>query len=193
MCCILYIPNEVNAPSEKTLDVIYKNNHDGIGIVDASGYFTHTFSYDILLSYLKARSGESVSSEIQNISKNVACIIHFRNATRGAVSISNCQPFYDPGCGIYFAHNGTFHNVPEDDTKSDSYIFFNDIFVPAARASNWDDELLWDAVKTKIERSRVIFMNNKGEVKMFAGDPSFRDWICRDGIYYSRSYPELGF
>lgn len=181
MCCIIYIPKGIANPSKEILDTIYEHNPDGIGYLELGKKPWHhkTFNYDYILHVLGYRN-------IDN-----ACIIHFRAASVGSVSVGNIQPFYDKGCGIYFAHNGTFHNIVANENRSDSNIFFNDIFVPAARARSWDDEILWDDVKTKIERSRVIFANDKGEVKMFAGDPTFRDWVCIDGVYYSRMYDEI--
>ena len=43
----------------------------------------------------------------------------------------------------------------------------------------------------------MIFMHNKTadssgcDVKMIAGDPTFRKWECIDGVYYSRKYDEI--
>ena len=98
---------------------------------------------------------------------------------------------------VWFAHNGTLHNIQEDTKYSDSYIFFHDIFLPKYLELGWDNPELWNFVNEHAERSRMIFMHNKTadssecDVKLIAGDPTFRKWECIDGVYYSRKYDEI--
>lgn len=188
MCCIIYIPAGVKNPTEDILDTIYEHNHDGMGYVDTGKSLVEP---SMGFVYLRTFGYEDIKYLLSRRDLRDECIIHFRAASRGTISYNNIQPFYDEGSGVYFAHNGTFHNIESDGNRSDSNIFFNDIFVPLVRSYGWDNPQLWEIVKSKIEKSRVIFMNNKGEVKMFAGDPLFRNWQCIEGVYYSRMYDEI--
>lgn len=180
MCCILYIPKGVSPPNANTFNRIFECNRDGIGYVDDNENSRIMYSLSELFVMLE-QAGDTIGR-----------LIHFRNATRGIVCNENCQPFYDQSTKIWFAHNGTLHNMQVDATRSDSNIFFYEKFVPVASKYGRDSNELWNFVKDNIERSRFIFMKS-GEYKMFAGDPSFKDWTCINGIYYSRTYKTFKF
>ena len=179
MCCIIYIPENVSSPSEEMLYKIYEYNKDGIGVVLADNNFLRTAQFPVFIDWFN------------KFRKNQTCIIHFRNATRGSKSYENCQPFYDKETNLWFAHNGTIYHLDagrtENEKNSDSKILFEWLIVPLIKHCGWNNPVVWEIIEAQIEKGRGIFMKD-GEVKMVAGDPNYKDWILKDGIYYSRKY-----
>ena len=181
MCCIIYIPNNIDTPGGDFLYKIYEYNKDGIGCVLSDNRFIKTDEFTVFLAWIK-----------RNRKNQEDCIIHFRNATRGDRSLNNIQPFYNKETNLWFAHNGTIHHIHANETEgdSDSRILFDVLIVPLIKHCGWDNPVVWEIIGAQIEKGRGIFMKD-GKVKMIAGDPNYKDWIFKDGIYYSRKYEGL--
>lgn len=181
MCCIIYIPKGIDTPGGDFLYKIYEYNKDGIGCVLSDNNFIKTSRFTVFLEWIK-----------RNRKNQEDCIIHFRNATRGDRSYSNVQPFYNKETNLWFAHNGTINHIHANETEgdSDSKILFEALIVPLVKHCDWDNPVMWEIIEEQIEKGRGIFMKD-GTVKMIAGDPNYKDWILKDGVYYSRKYEGL--
>lgn len=166
MCVITYIPAGVETPQNSLFWRIYQCNPHGIGIATPAG-INRTLSFKQFIKQIKHRNIDD------------PCIIHFRFATHGSVSIKNCHPFYDHQTGITFAHNGVLP-IPSRNDRTDSEIFFRDTALPLFNAYGvLSDKALYQ-IDQQRHGSRFIFMH--GSQVIMQGD-----YTQIDGVYYSNT------
>ena len=165
MCCILYVPANVETPSIDRLYDVYVSNHDGCGFCDSDGNHCHTLSFNRFARAIKKRS---IHADL---------IIHFRFATHGSVKTGNCHPFYDKDNDVWFAHNGVLP-IDSVNDKTDSEIFFRTEFIPCVNRFGYDSKEVWQKADEARCSSRFIFMKG-GNVKVLG------EWHELDGVLYS--------
>ena len=168
MCVIAYIPKGVATPDHETLSAMYRANRDGCGLAYGNCVFK-TMSFKKCLKHIAQRTTDT------------ALLLHFRIATQGSVGVKNCHPFVDDATGIIFAHNGCMQMQRKQD-KTDSEIFFRDLFLPWLQDcnGNLDDDQLWHKVDGVRNGSRLAFMT--GDRVRLVGN-----WQKIDGVYYSNT------
>lgn len=164
MCVICVKPKGVAMPSKDIIKAMYKANHDGCG------FCTPTKSY-------KGLSLASFLREIEKVTDEEPCIMHFRWATHGSVKRSNCHPFYDDASQTWFAHNGILDIRPVGD-MTDSETAFRYILAPLIQSHGLRSIVLKEAVRDIIGGSRFAFL--KGEDLVMFGN-----FHSRFGCYYS--------
>jgi glutamine amidotransferase len=174
MCIAIYKP-EGKLISQETLAQCYKANSDGAGymfhkndkLYVKKGFFSFD---DFWKSYRR--------------DKNKECVIHFRIKTHGLINEANCHP-YKVNDNFAFVHNGMISGYT-DPNKSDTWLFNEDVIQPFV--NKWGNlGLFEDPIKKLIEArigySKLIFMDNQGNSKIFNEDKGTWD----DGVWYSNS------
>lgn len=166
MCVIAYIPAGVHTPSNNTFYQIYQCNPHGIGIATPNG-ISKTLSFTKFLTDIKRRD---ISDP---------CIIHFRYATHGSVSVKNCHPFHDDATGITFAHNGVLPISSQND-QTDSELFFRNTALPLFNQHGiLSDNALYE-IDQQRHGSRFIFMHDRHIIMQ-------GDYTQVNNVYYSNT------
>jgi hypothetical protein len=172
MCIAIYKPEDKLIDRE-TLERCYNSNPDGAGymfhknnqLYVKKGFFEFS---DFWKSYKRDQKKE--------------CVIHFRIKTHGQINKDNCHP-YLVNDKFAFVHNGIISGYSDTD-KSDTWLFNEDVIQPFV--NKWGNlGLFEDPVKKLIESrigySKLIFMDNEGNTKIFNEDKGSWD----DGVWYS--------
>ena len=167
MCVIIIKTAGNRLPSKRELRMAYNRNHDGCGFVSESDHY-------------KSLDFEDFYARLKKVPKDEHCIIHFRWATHGEVSIENCHPFYDKKSDTWFMHNGILAITPYKG-KTDSETAFRKLLAPAIRRYGLYSRELQAAVHEIIGSSKFAFMQG-GNLKAFG------HFIEYKGCYYSNLY-----
>jgi hypothetical protein len=174
MCIAIYKP-EGKEIERETLERCYDSNPDGAGymfhkndkLYVKKGFFSFS---EFWQSYRRDRTKE--------------CVIHFRIKTHGQINKDNCHP-YLVNDKFAFVHNGVISGYT-DNNKSDTWLFNEDVIQPFV--NKWGNlGLFEDPVKKLIESrigySKLIFMDNTGNTKIFNEDKGYWD----EGVWYSNT------
>ncbi|MDR0762952.1 MAG: class II glutamine amidotransferase [Bacteroidales bacterium] len=113
--------------------------------------------------------------EVESVSKDENCIIHFRLATTGSIKQANAHPFRRGN--IFFAHNGVLHVETQND-KTDSETFFEQTLYPVIHRYGIASKEVSDLMKPVSLYSRFALM--QGEMLK-----TFGDFTAYEGCYYS--------
>jgi len=172
MCIAIYKP-EGKEIERETLERCYNVNPDGAGymfhkndkLYVKKGFFSFK---DFWQSYRRDKLKE--------------CVIHFRIKTHGPINKDNCHP-YMVNDKFAFVHNGIISGYNAAD-KSDTWLFNEDVIQPFV--NKWGNlGLFEDPIKKLIENrigySKLIFMDNQGNTKIFNEDKGYWD----NGVWYS--------
>lgn len=164
MCVIIAIPAGVQLPSYEELRSAFQRNPDGAGFVTKTTHYK-SMHFGTFYRHLRKRD------------INEACIIHFRYATHGSVSVKNCHPFYKGG--VWFAHNGVLP-LPAKHDRPDSYVYFMETIWPAMRKYGYDSPEVGTELALTARRYHSKFATLKnGEMRLYG------DFTERNGCYYS--------
>jgi glutamine amidotransferase len=110
-------------------------------------------------------------------------VIHFRIATHGDISQTNCHPFY-VNQNVGFAHNGILScvEVPKNSVLSDTQIFCRQVLktFPTDFLNRPEYRKLLKFIAEK-ENSKFVFMTNENDICIC--NESAGEWI--DGCWYS--------
>jgi predicted glutamine amidotransferase len=177
MCIAIYKPADKSISLE-TLKICYENNDDGCGFAFINGEgkleIFKTMEFDAWwLAYQEALL-ESPDSPF---------LIHFRIGTHGEKSTFNCHPFWVDNNHV-FMHNGTVVEAPlcPDKKRSDTQMF-NDTVLKQLPENWFYSPGLKTLVEHYIKHSKIVVMNNKGEVSIF--NEKLGEWA--DGVWYSNT------
>lgn len=167
MCVIIIKTAGHNLPSKKELKMAYQRNHDGCGFVSEHDHY-------------KSLDFEDFYQRLKKVKKDENCIIHFRWATHGKVSLANCHPFYDKKSRTWFMHNGILAITPYKG-KTDSETAFRKYLAPVIRRYGLYSKELQTVAGNIIDSSKFAFMQD-GQIKTFGR------FIEYNGCYYSNLY-----
>lgn len=165
MCIIITKPAGVEMPEKEILMLCAIHNRDGCGFA-TPGKVYHNLNYN------------TFQRELDKVSKDEPCIIHFRWATHGSVKKANCHPFYDRSTGIAFAHNGVLGIKPMGD-MTDSETAFRTRLLPVIKQYGLDSRALAAEVRSIIGYSKFAFLDSDGKLRMFG------PYHLMNGCYYS--------
>lgn len=168
MCLILIKPAGVSLPATDILEKAAYVNHDGYGFVTSKGKACKTTNYRAFIS------------QLQQVKKDEACLIHMRWATHGSKTTKNCHPFYDKDTKVWFAHNGVLP-IPSKHDMTDSEICFRETLVPAIKKYGFGSERFCTIEDNARGGSRFAYMKD-GRLYMSG------DFIEHDGCYYSNMH-----
>lgn len=156
-----------------------KNNPDGTGI----------FYAENKKLIVKKFMPNTVIDEIYNYYKDIrsnfggTIVIHFRKMSRGVINFASVHPFFINE-NLVMAHNGTINGLGNE-VESDSRQLAD---ILAAFPPNFIyNEKLLKLIKIAIGSSRLVFMNNEGEVKIIdeenMGEYYKGDWYSKGEFY----------
>lgn len=163
MCVICFKPAGAEMPKKTRLKAMATANPHGFGFATSSGKYFRTTDYKVFEKKLKT------------VTKDEACIMHFRLATHGSIKRTNCHPFASNG--VYFAHNGVLPYASVND-RTDSEFAFTTILMPIVARYGLFSEELTNKVAQIIGSSRFAFMQG-ARVRLFG------DWVDFGGCRYS--------
>lgn len=184
MCIIAYAPEGVQI-ADKTIEVMFRKNPDGAGIMWKP---TSDSQVEIRKGFMKV---EDLLEAYHQIPKECEKAIHCRIATSGKVSAGCCHPFpvrpkttamreKVDRANMALMHNGVFHfATPLKGMKanySDSMLFAAKFLYPMQKM------LDMECLQTLIEEassSRLLIMRYNAETIMLG------DWQCDKGVFYS--------
>lgn len=167
MCVIIISPAGHSLPTKTELRMAYNRNHDGCGFVSESDHY-------------KSLDFDDFYARLKKVPKDENCIIHFRWATHGKVSLANCHPFYDEASDTWFMHNGILPITPYKG-KTDSETAFRKYLAPTILKYGLYSRELQTVAGNIIDSSKFAFMQ-KGQIKTFGR------FIEYKGCYYSNLY-----
>ena len=115
-------------------------------------------------------------------------VTHSRIPSMGGMTanINDCHLWEREGCLL--AHNGTMTNMREimsdNDTRTDSLVFFEDLFIPVWKSQGKNmNALVENVIKSETSGSRICIITPDGEVHYYG------KWIQDHGCWMSnRSY-----
>ncbi len=191
MCLIIANPNGTYVP-ESYVNTAYTTNHDGFGIMWAAK------------GELKLRRGLFPRQQVHDIlgefhDLGTPYVAHFRFATHGKTTSSNCHPFpiVDDFGGIAMVHNGTLAGTEwRDSIRSDTSLLADKIKRHITRNDFSSDDLfdleipaIRERYQASIGTDKLVFMSGKGDMNIM--NERHGHWI--DGVWYSNQYSITGF
>lgn len=171
MCIAIYKPEAIELLPE-TLKNCWNANPDGAGFM---------FSKNKKLVVIKGLMNFETFLETYEEHKSKECILHFRIRTHGASDAYNTHPFLiDENLGM--VHNGIMSNIctKSDQTKSDTW-HFTETHLAQFRKDNplfFLNPHYKDIIESFIGYSKLIFMDNLGNVEIFNESKGFWNSKC---------------
>ena len=155
MCIAVWKPQGIEL-TEETLHNCWNRNPDGAGFMySENGKLTVVKG---LMTY-----DDFEAAYAPHADKNA--VLHFRIATHGGVNAENTHPFIIHD-NLAMVHNGVIHNVATPDaTRSDTW-HFTEMYLKKYH-THWQDEEFQALVESYIGHSKLIFMDNEGNVKIY--------------------------
>jgi glutamine amidotransferase len=159
--CVIAVNKSKSLLSEETLNNCWNNNPDGAGImyaIDNKLYVYKTMKKHKLIKKYK---------EIREKYPDIDIVLHFRLATHGSVNIDNVHPVVI-NKDIAFVHNGIISEVMhtsfalEYKDYSDTRIFGK--MIEGIADKIFVDKGLQELLESYIGHSKIVFMNNYGEI-----------------------------
>ncbi len=177
MCLIVAKPHGVRMPSNNNLARWFKSHPDGFGLAYLDEGKVRIIKGAMDIKGVK-RIVKTMRKGLGKTSpKDIDVIFHFRQATNGVISMSNCHPFpvssdqaelasLDTNCEIAIAHNGIIWGVGDKYNynnpigfKTDTQEFIED-YITQLRDALWNK-----AVQGLIEAatsSKFVLLSNRG-------------------------------
>lgn len=164
MCIAIVKPPRVTI-ERKLLEYSHQNNKDGMGMT--------YINQEGVLETFKTMDFEEFMDEYKKAfaeNKDSTFLLHFRLATHGSVDEFNCHPFQINPTSVMM-HNGTIHKCTplkseKDEKRSDTQIFNDEVL--KTLPVGWEkSEGIRDMIEDYIGQSKVITMNDEGEVTIF--------------------------
>lgn len=174
MCIAIYKPADKSI-SKESLAQCFRANPDGAGFMYNSSRKLHV---------LKGFFTFAEFWEAYEPFQEEQCVIHFRIKTHGSIGIDNCHPF-NITSNIGFVHNGIIpgYGIKE---MSDTYHFNERVLkhlVNTYGRRTIFDEIMQDLFEEAIGWSKLIFLDNLGNVKIT--NEQRGDWD--NGVWYSNA------
>lgn len=176
MCVACVLPKDSKL-SEKEFQNCWESNPDG------GGYAYLAEGGNIIikkcLNYETFRKMWVEDFEKRN--KHSPFLLHFRIKSVGEISLDNCHPFrVNPK--VAMIHNGTFHKVKAQGTKSDTAEFAE--WLGSLPHNFLNNDVLHILITDFIGQSnKVAFMDNTGKFTLF----NEKAGITNDGRWFSNS------
>lgn len=187
MCIIVAKPKGVAMPNETTLYNCFINNPDGAGFMIATGKTVKIrkgfMTFDAFIDALESEGDLT----------DRAAVIHFRIATHGKVTGSNCHPFpvshdmrklrkLECSDTLAVAHNGVIPNMTTNKKTSDTMAYVSSILAPLRKLNS---SLIYSTPALEIIEntlhSKMALLDATGELVTIG------EFIENGGVLYSNS------
>ena len=178
VCIAIYKPEDITI-NNHVFENSFAWNEDGAGflvwdskrnkLICKTGFFTLEDFLHAFKPYQKKRA-----------------VIHFRKVTHGPVNEANCHPFM-VNDDLGFVHNGVIRNVKIwDKNFSDTWHFNEAIMKPFIKdyGDIWQHKTFRYLIQKYINKSRLIFMSNTGDYKIY--NEAYGIWDS--GCWFSNDY-----
>jgi predicted glutamine amidotransferase len=178
MCIAIFKPHGVKL-EKSVLQKCFDNNKDGCGFA-----YHESENNRIIVKKGYSKFDDFWANFYRHMNRKM--IIHFRNATHGEVDFENCHPFF-VNENLVFAHNGMIIKINRWDLKkSDSWHFNEAILrgIVEKFPEIWKSAQFRVLVEFYIGKSRLIFMDNKGDVAIFNKELGVEEFGC----WFSNNY-----
>jgi hypothetical protein len=173
MCIAIFKPKLIRI-NKKSLKNCFVNNPDG------AGYVAHNESKNKLIVKKGFFTFESFWASVKE-DMHMKMLLHFRIATHGETNESNCHPFI-VNENLAFIHNGIIRDVRQwNKAMSDTWHFNEAIMKPLVKDNPdiWRDDVVALLIENYIGAgSKLVFMNNKGKVRIFNEKAGIMDCDC---------------
>lgn len=173
MCILIVKPAGVKVPSMKIFENCFWANKDGAGFAYSDGR-----KLTLSKGHMKFKDFENALHDSGDLTKYPA-IFHFRIATHGTVKPANTHPF-NVNDRMVAGHNGILRITPKGDL-TDSETFFKYVCAPVLETCPLYSEEFSTMVSALIDSSKLAFLTDKGDIKMFG---KFEE---EDGVFYSNT------
>lgn len=183
MCLLVVRPSNSNwLPSQKEFHNAWQSNPDGFGLAYVKRERVHV---------KKTLSEPEAWKAVQALPKGAPALMHWRYATHGSESLSNCHPFHLANIRSAYwvgAHNGILSKQAclGDKTDSESYLLGLETVDKA--------EIERDVAK--LGYGKIALLSNAGELVIAnEGDGEWRSgvWRSNSGMDDSPSWTPRGF
>lgn len=180
MCILIVKPAGVKVPSKQIFENCFDNNGDGAGFAYSDGR-----KIKLHKGFMTLYAFEEALSLCGDLTRFPA-IFHFRIATHGTVKPENTHPF-NVNDRMVAGHNGILRITPKGD-MTDSETFFKHVCAPVLEKFSIMSTNFDDVVTSLIDSSKLAFLTDKGQIKMFG------KFEKKDGVYYSNgTYESYGY
>lgn len=183
--CILIKQPLGHVFSEAELADFYSFNPDGVGVMWAE-------NGTINICKVVPNNIQDVKDFYSQHVAGKACTLHFRWTTHGDTDLLNCHPYEvfgeADGYPIYLMHNGQLATGnAEDKSKSDTYLYIQNIIRPALKADPTQFMAEW--FKTLIE-DHIGFGNKFVMMDAYGNTVTFNEssGITIGEVFYSNTY-----
>ena len=157
--CIAILQTENQKVTEQEFRNCWNKNNDGVGYSFVKNGQIKTEKFMKLNPFLNA-----IKSDVKLFGNDSPFLIHFRYTTHGLTNIDNCHPF-KVNEKQSFIHNGCINGVDDDEIKSDTSIFNEQIL--RNLPSNWtDNQSIVKLVESFIGYSKLVFLNDDKSFKI---------------------------
>lgn len=179
MCILIVKPAGVKVPSMPIFENCFYANKDGAGFAYSDGR-----KLTLSKGHMKLNEFKTALADAGDLTKYPA-IFHFRIATHGTVKPANTHPF-NVNDRMVAGHNGILRITPKGDL-TDSETFFKYVCAPVLEKFSMFSEEFSMMVSALIDSSKLAFLSDKGDIKMFG---KFEE---EEGVFYSNtSYQGYG-
>jgi predicted glutamine amidotransferase len=159
MCLLTFIPDYVS-PDMDRFKVAAQANPDGFGFAISTGksiVTCHSMNFDeVANKFIDLRP-----------THNGPAIFHFRWATHGSETVSNCHPFFlGRDNQSVVGHNGILPvAIPKGDVRSDTKVFAQDIMPSVGGILSLDDDEYFKKLEAWSKGSKLVFLTNHEDAK----------------------------
>jgi len=171
MCLAIAHPCGVSIPADHFREAL-SSNYDGAGFA-----FWDGSSEDIRKGFFKVKK---LIKAYEREAAGKPCLVHFRWATHGDISVANCHPFR-LSSGAAAVHNGVLSYASTVE-KSDTSHFCDEILSPLLAVLPADCQAVRHLVEETIGGgNKIAVLSNGGEIVIY--NEKRGHWL--DGAWYS--------
>ena len=185
MCIAIMNPSNVTL-KKKVIKNCWDNNYNGAGLLFVNQQTGKLDTFKELTNFDKYYDAYT---NIRKNHKESTIILHFRIATHGGVTESNCHPFIvDDTLG--FVHNGIISGVPDSKEHSDTYMFNEHILKRLPKDFIYND-VIKDLIGDYIGYSKLVFLDVNNDHHIIGEEKGIWDL---GGCWFSNSsYKEVDY
>ena len=159
MCLLTFIPDYVS-PDMDRFKVAATANPDGFGFAISTGkkiVTYHSMNFDEVANKF---------TDLRRTHQGPA-IFHFRWATHGTETVSNCHPFFlGKDNQSVVGHNGILPvAIPKGDTRSDTKVFAQDIMPGVGGITSLDNDDYYKKLEAWATGSKLVFLTVNDDAK----------------------------
>ena len=185
MCIAIMNPSNVTL-KKKVIKNCWDNNYNGAGLLFVNQQTGELDTFKELKNFDKYYDAYT---NIRKHHKESTIILHFRIATHGGVTESNCHPFIvDDTLG--FVHNGIISGVPDSKEHSDTYMF-NESMLKKLPPGFVHNEVIMSLLADFIGYSKLVFLDTDNQYHIVGEEKGVWDL---GGCWFSNSsYKEVDY